>query len=61
MTPFELLSEGNTEMTREEAYARCPTDSYVEYYGNQWLIIPLEPIEQPAFFTCVPGRGRDGK
>jgi hypothetical protein len=48
-------------MTREEANARCPTDSYVEYYGNQWLIIPLEPIEQPAFFTCVPGRGRDGK
>ncbi len=24
-------------MTREEAFANCPSDSYVEFYGNQWL------------------------
>jgi hypothetical protein len=43
------------EMTRDEAYARCPADSYVELYGHQWLIIPFAPIEQPRFFVCTPG------
>lgn len=42
-------------MTREEAYARCPDDSYVEQYGRQWLIVPFAPIEQPRFFVCTPG------
>jgi hypothetical protein len=41
-------------MTREEAYSRCPADSYVEYYGRQWLIVPLAPVEQPRFFVCSP-------
>jgi hypothetical protein len=41
-------------MTREEAYSLCPEDSYVEYYGNQWLIVPFEPVEQPRFFVCRP-------
>lgn len=41
-------------MTREEAYSRCPADSYVEYYGSQWLIVPFEPVEQPNFFECLP-------
>jgi hypothetical protein len=41
-------------MTREEAYSRCPADSYVEYYGSQWLIVPFEPVEQPGFFECRP-------
>lgn len=42
-------------MTREEAFAHCPSDSYVESYGNQWLIIPFECVVQPAFFDCTPG------
>jgi hypothetical protein len=42
-------------MTREEAFARCPPDSYVEYYGNKWLIIPIAPVTQPDFFACTPG------
>ncbi len=42
-------------MTREEAYALCPLGSYVELYGGQWLVIPLEPVQQPSFFTCLPG------
>jgi hypothetical protein len=46
-------------MTREEAYAGCPSDSYVEFYGGQWLVVPLAPVEQPAFFTCLP-RSRRG-
>lgn len=41
-------------MTREEAYAVCPSDSYVEFYGGQWLVVPLAPVEQPSFFTCLP-------
>ena len=45
-------------MTREEAYAGCPSDSYVEFYGGQWLVVPFAPVEQPAFFTCLPGNGR---
>jgi hypothetical protein len=43
-------------MTREEAYAKCPADSYVELYGGQWLIVPFTPVEQPRFFELVPGR-----
>ncbi|WP_215279669.1 hypothetical protein [Arthrobacter sp. GN70] len=42
-------------MTREEAYATCPADSYVEYYGGKWLVVPLAPVQQPVFFTCLPG------
>jgi hypothetical protein len=42
-------------MTREEAFARCPADSYVEYYGNQWLVIPFARVVQPEFFDCTPG------
>lgn len=45
-------------MTREEAYARCPSDSYVEFYGGQWLVVPFAPVEQPAFFSCVPSNAR---
>lgn len=41
-------------MTREEAFAKCPSDSYVELYGGQWLVIPFAPVEQPPFFTCLP-------
>lgn len=41
-------------MTREEAYSHCPPDSYVEYYGSQWLIVPFAPVEQPEFFACAP-------
>ena len=43
-------------MTREEAFAACPADSYVEFYGGQWLVVPFEPVVQPAFFTCTPRR-----
>lgn len=43
-------------MTRSQAFAKCPADSYVEYYGGEWLIVPLEPVVQPEFFTCIPGR-----
>ena len=46
--------ESQPRMTREEAYSRCPADSYVEYYGSQWLIVPFEPVEQPRFFECRP-------
>ena len=42
-------------MTREEAFAHCPSDSYVEFYGNQWLIIPFAPVAHPNFFDCAPG------
>jgi hypothetical protein len=42
-------------MTREEAYAGCPQDSYVEFYGGRWLVVPFEPVEQPQFFVCAPG------
>jgi hypothetical protein len=51
--------KGMIGMTREEAYAVCPLDSYVEFYGGQWLVIPLAPVEQPSFFTCLP-RSRRG-
>lgn len=52
------LLPGRQGMTREEAYASCPDDSYVELYGHQWLIVPLAPIEQPRFFVCTPGLQR---
>jgi len=42
-------------MTREEAYSKCPSDSYVELYGGQWLVVPFAPVVQPPFFTCLPG------
>lgn len=41
-------------MTREEAFAACPADSYVEFYGGRWLVVPFEPVVQPAFFNCTP-------
>lgn len=42
-------------MSREEAYSRCPSDSYVERYGNEWLVVPFAPVEQPRFFDCQLG------
>ena len=47
--------ERQSEMTREEAYASCPPDSYVEFYGGRWLVVPFAPVRQPAFFVCLPG------
>jgi hypothetical protein len=41
-------------MTREEAFARCTPDSYVEFYGGRWLIVPIAQVEQPPFFVCTP-------
>lgn len=41
-------------MSREEAYARCSADSYVEFYGGQWLVVPFAQVEQPSFFVCSP-------
>ena len=41
-------------MTREEAFAKCAPDSYVEFYGGRWLIVPLAQVEQPPFFVCSP-------
>jgi hypothetical protein len=52
--PFEHCRREHT-MTREEAFARCPADSYVEYYGNQWLVVPFARVVQPEFFDCTPG------
>ena len=40
--------------TREEAFAACTPDSYVEFYGGRWLVVPFEPVTQPAFFHCTP-------
>ena len=40
-------------MTREEAYARCSSDSYVEFYGGQWLIVPFA-LSSHHFFICLP-------
>lgn len=50
-----MATEGTTTMTREEAFARCPSDSYVEFCGNQWLVIPFARVVQPEFFDCTPG------
>jgi len=41
-------------MTREEAFARCTPDSYVEFYGGRWLVVPFAQVEQPVFFVCSP-------
>jgi hypothetical protein len=41
-------------VTRDEAYAACPADAYVEFYGGRWLIVPLAEVIQPNFFTCIP-------
>lgn len=41
-------------MTREEAFARCTPDSYVEFYGGRWLVVPFAQVEQPLFFVCAP-------
>jgi hypothetical protein len=49
-----VLIEKEKVMTREEAYARCPSDSYVEFYGGRWLIVSFAPVEQPHFFVCSP-------
>jgi len=43
-------------MTRDEAHATCPTDSYVEFYAGQWLVVPFAAVVQPAFFVCTPGK-----
>lgn len=43
-------------MTREEAFAACTPDSYVEFYGGRWLVVPFAPVVQPVFFTCTPRR-----
>lgn len=42
-------------MTREEAFVRCPADSYVEFYSGEWVIVSYEPVQQPQFFYCHPG------
>ena len=41
-------------MTRDEAFANCPADAYVEFYGGRWIIVPLAPVIQPEFFNCTP-------
>ena len=43
-------------MTREEAVAACTAGHYVEFYGGRWLVVPFEPVAQPAFFTVTPRR-----
>ena len=43
-------------MTRDEAFATCPTDHYVEYYSGRWMVVPFEPVKQPQFFHCTPGK-----
>jgi hypothetical protein len=48
-------------MTREEAFAGCPSDAYVEFYSGQWLVVPFAPVEQPPFFVCLPSNGRVGR
>ena len=48
------LNRKERPMTREEAYAKCPQDSYVEFYGGRWLVVPFAPVEQPQFFVCSP-------
>lgn len=40
--------------TRDQAVASCNSDSYVEFYGGQWLVVPYAPVEQPKFFRCIP-------
>jgi hypothetical protein len=45
-------------MTREEAFARCTPDSYVEFYAGLWLVVPFAEVEQPRFFACSPRTSR---
>lgn len=45
-------------MSREEAFAACPADSYVEFYGGRWMVVPFAPVAQPPFFTCIPNSTR---
>jgi hypothetical protein len=47
------IGKGMT-MTREEAFAKCTPDSYVEFYGGRWLVVPFAQVEQPMFFVCAP-------
>lgn len=51
---FKFQIRKRKTMTREEAYAGCSSDSYVEFYGGQWMIVPFAPVEQPHFFVCLP-------
>ncbi|MEW1822280.1 hypothetical protein AB0323_16070 [Arthrobacter sp. NPDC080031] len=41
-------------MTREEAFAKCNPESYVEFYAGRWLVVPFAQVEQPPFFVCAP-------
>ena len=43
-------------MTREEASQDCTSDSYVEFYGGRWLVVPFAQVEQPVFFVAHQGR-----
>lgn len=51
---LDQAAKGKT-MTREEAFAKCTPDSYVEFYGGRWLVVPFAQVEQPLFFVCSPG------
>ena len=42
-------------MTREEAFANCPAGSFVEFYCDQWLIIPFTPVK----YSEVPRSASD--
>jgi len=46
----------NHHLSREEAFAACTPDSYVEFYGGRWMVVPYAPVTQPQFFNCTPGR-----
>jgi hypothetical protein len=48
-------------MTREEAFAKCTPDSYVEFYGGRWLVVPFAQVQQPVFFVCAPHVLRSGR
>ncbi|MET3934728.1 hypothetical protein ABIE00_002774 [Arthrobacter sp. OAP107] len=54
------IEKGKT-MTREEAFATCAPDSYVEFYGGRWLVVPFAQVEQPRFFVCAPQTLRSSK
>ncbi|MBP2217085.1 hypothetical protein H4V95_002276 [Arthrobacter sp. CAN_C5] len=55
-----LAKRKKIDMTREEAYAGCPSDSYVEFYGGQWLVVPFAPVQQPTFFHVSARRSTAG-
>lgn len=42
--------------TRAEAVAACTSETYVEFYGGRWVVVPLALVVQPAFFNCIPGK-----